>query len=241
MACLVLTVHGPFAYVEDQEGIGSITLMAPMCSQHKGGISTIDKDSEFIFAGNGCNQPAGGAGAKTYKYELKINAGNVTGQTWYGQGSVLPCPKPSGGLNPNIWRFWITVPKPDALVKVNPIDADVTGPLPAPTTPLAVGIRFIYDNWNGTDMPVFLNGQQVKDKNGNAVVFTFNNLGGHGHCDLELEYAGPVRDDPEHEDAVSCFANLMQCLGLNWSIAFPTPSLHVTHRNDCKAAVAWLT
>jgi hypothetical protein len=139
-----------------------------------------------------------------------------------------------------VWRFWIRLPKPDKFVKINPVDADVTGPSTPPVKPLAVGIRLIYEHWDGSAMPILLNGQPVLKPNNDPVVFKFNDLGGNDRWDLDLEYTGPVRDDPEHEDAINCFASLMRGLEKDWSISFPGHARDVTHRNDCKAAIAWV-
>jgi hypothetical protein len=62
---------------------------------------------------------------------------------------------------------------------------------------------------------------------------------------LEIDYASPLRDDLDHEDAVDCFENLMNVLGVPWSIFVQrlVPSgrpEEASKLNDCKAAIAWI-
>lgn len=239
MPVLAITVLGPFGYAESYPLSQFITVMAPMCSQHKGGMSGIGQDAEFQFQGNECNRGGSFTPCTGFTYQLGINPGNVANTSWVGAGSPVPVPVKTTSLDPCKWRFWVVLPKPDVLVSVNPIRAAISG-IPGPPVPYTVAVRFIYNNWDGSDIPVLLNGQT-----GPRFVFKGTPLGEANRLDLELEYSGPVRDDLEHEDAVSCFETLMRTLGLDWTIGFPPPpaplpAFMVTRRSDCHAAVAWM-
>src|SRR5262245_51336753 len=119
---LVLTIHGPFAYVEDTPNVGFVTLMAPMCPQHKGGISALGADSEYPFKGNYCNTGLGAP--KPVVYNIKIKASPATSTCVKGDGVILSTTdRPPGGFNPADWRFWLTLPKPYCYVTVNPAKA----------------------------------------------------------------------------------------------------------------------
>jgi len=244
MSILALTLHGPFAYVDNYPERGFITVMAPMCGQHKAGISGIDPDNEFILTGNQCNHPAGTVGCSPHKYELKFDPGNVSQTTWIG-ANPLPCAPPPNGYESRDWRFWLKLPKPDVFVGANPVLAEIipstdSGQRHPPYSPaqFAVGARFIYKSWVKAPMPLLKNGSPVSRPDpGGPMVFKFADYG-EDRGDLDIEYSGPVRDDPDHEDAVKCFENLMKCLGLSWSIYFPSSMLLSTRQNDCKAAIA---
>jgi hypothetical protein len=242
MTTLALTFNGPFAYIDQYPERGYITLMAPMCGQHKAGISGIDPGNEYILAGNGCNHPSGLGGLSAKKYELRIDPGQAPSGTW--SGPTLECPTPANGYEPKEWRFWLQLPRPDVFVASNPVHAQIIDPdqtLPQAAADYAVGVRFLYLNWVRTPIPLWLNGQPVSKPGGslstNPMQFEFVDHG-DDYADLDIEYSGPVRDDPEHEDAVKCFENLMDGLGLPWSIYFVPSQLLSTRHNDCKAAIA---
>jgi hypothetical protein len=239
MPTLMITVHGPLAYADNYPERNYVTLMAPLCAQHKAGISGIDPGNEFIFAGNGCNHPSGYSGTAPHKYELRLYAGQVTTDS---KGPFLEITPPAGGYDPKEWRFWLKLPRPDVFVAVNPISAQIVVPPSEQAmqeAAYAVGVRFIYRSWDGNAIPLLLNDKPAQTPDGKDMVFRFGDYG-DDHSDLEIEYSGPVRDDPEHEDAVKCFENLMQTLGLPWSIFFPPSKLLSTRQNDCKAPVALL-
>jgi hypothetical protein len=242
MPVLAITVLGPFAYAENYPGKQQITASAPMCGQHLGGISGIGQDAEFLFVGNKCNRGMNQVKKKPVNYALSINPGAIASTTWAGNGGPVPVPVKPESLQPQDWRYFITLPKPDVLVTINPVHATIVG-LNVQTPPYAVGIRFIYKHWDGADIPVLVDGKPATDpQTGSPVVFKGTPLGEDSRLDLEIEYSGPVRDDPDHEDAVTCFEIMMRTLGLAWSIGFPPAKKpqEVTHRSDCRAAVAWL-
>jgi hypothetical protein len=218
-----------------------------MCSQHLGGISGIGQDAEFLFQGNQCNRGLSQVKKTPFNYALVINPGTLKSTTWAGNGKPLSVPVKPASLNSLDWRFWVSLPTPDVLVTLNPVDAKIVGKTTQPG-PYAVGVRFIYNQWDGADIPVFLNGQPAKtpstSPNPNTpVIFKGTLLGEPNRLDLEIEYSGAVRDDPDHEDAVTCFETMMKALKLDWTIGFISRGgTHpdVTHRSDCKAAIAWM-
>src|SRR5580692_10426439 len=121
MPTLVITVNGPFAYVNDCPQRGYLTLMAPMCTQHLGGISSIEADNQYVFKDfNYRNHPANLGNCKAHLYELKIKGGNPLCARPEG---FLRCPPPGNGFEPREWRFWLTLPKPNSMVPVNPVIA----------------------------------------------------------------------------------------------------------------------
>jgi hypothetical protein len=241
MPTLVLTIQGPFAYVPNYPVLGLITLMAPMCSQHKGGISGIGKGCEFLFRGNCCNQGTSFAESSAFEYALGLNVGSSDNPVWKKEGSVLSIPRNGKKFDSSDWRFWIIMPMPDIFVTVNPVDARIKATGSVADPPYSVGMRFIYKQWDGKDMPISLNGKPAPAPGGGYAVFHFGDLGEDQRWDLEIEYAGAARDDLDHEDAVECFETLMTTLGYpEWSIGFPITQADVTHRNDCKAAISWV-
>jgi hypothetical protein len=242
MPTLVLTVNGPFAYVDNFPLRGYMTLMAPMCPQHLGGISSIEAQNQYIFKDvNYRNHPAHMGHCKAHLYELKLHPGNVNSTIFHG--NFLPCPNPTNGFEPKEWRFWLKLPKPNIVVAVNPVDAVIITPGVQlnSQSPYAVGIRLIYTDWDFACIPLLYCDQPAQDPAGNTVSFALSKYGDdHGY--LEIEYSGPLRDDPDHEDAVNCFETLMNTLGLPWSI-YITPKPNKPHTEsskltDCKAAIA---
>jgi hypothetical protein len=241
MPTLVLTIQGPFAYVPNYPVMGLLTLMAPMCNQHKGGISGIGINNEFLFRGNGCNQGPSFEKPGAYEYLLGINSPVVGNPTWKSEGNLVAVSRTGLKLDSTVWRFYVIVPLPDVIATVNPVNAKIKSTETQKDPPYAVGMRFIYKQWDGNDIVISLNGKPAIGNDGQPAVLHYNDLGEDKHWDLEIEYAGPVRDDPDHEDAVNCFQTLMTALGHpDWSIGFPIRQPEVTHRNDCKAAIAWV-
>jgi len=246
MPTLIVTINGPFAYVNDHPAVGFLTLMAPMCSQHKAGISTIETGEQYVLSRcNGRNHPANHVGCDSHEYGLRIGTGSVNSTDWIGE--FVSCPTPTDPWDARDWRFWLHVPKPNVVLSVNPGEADIIYPDPASTATAvrgnyAIGARLIYGNWDGNPIPLLYNGKPVQH-NGHDVVFSFKNYGGANGL-LEVEYTGPVRDDNDHEDAVDCFESLMRSLGLSWSIYIPSivskgnQSIDSGKLNDCKAAIA---
>lgn len=242
MSTLVITVLGPFAYVPNAPMHGFITLMAPLCPLHSGGISGVGKDCEFLFTGNRCNRGTDFKARKPFVYALGIHAGD-TDPKWKKEGNVLKVAKATSDYDPKHWRFWVVLPLPDLFVTVNPVKMSIEAPVSIPDPPYAVGVRFIYKQWDRKDMVISLNGSVT---NGDKIlpVFHFGDYGEDDHWDLEIEYSGLLRNDPDHDDAVNCFETLMASLGHNdWSVGFPIPQdkqTEVVHQNDCLAAIAWV-
>jgi hypothetical protein len=232
MHILVITVSGPFAYIKDYPLTRWVTLMAPMCPQHTAGISSIEPDNQVLLAGNSCNHQGNFGGCTSHRYELRLNPGYVPSSKWIG-GMPLPCPTPEGDYDPKKWRFWLSLPAPDVFAAINPVEAQIIkAGANTPKANYPVGVRFIYKEWDGNAIHLFGNGEEKK-------VFKVDDYE-DDHMLLEIEYSGPVRDDPDHEDAVSCFENIMRGLGLPWSIYFPPSHAgpESTKQNDCLAAVA---
>lgn len=233
MATLVITINGPFAYVSKG---ATITAMAAMCPQHTGGISTID--AEFEFVGNKCNKGAAKLARHSYSLDFKATIPQAT--TPGGDGDFLTFIS-IGKFKAEDWRFWITLPRPNMLIPVNPVCVDLSGTAikrlrNSLTVPLGVGARFIYNEWDGCDVNLLYNGKPIPNDNG-PITFKFDKNGEPAHGDITIEYAGAVRSDPFHEDAVECFATLMRGLGVNLSVAFPASNgaVELIHSNDCKA------
>lgn len=240
MSVLSITVSGPFAFVDHFPLADYITIMAPLCAQHKAGIAGIDSGNEFTLEGNSCNHPASSNGKNATQYELQIELGQPGLGNW-GTEPTLDCKINKSSLDATYWRFWLTLPRPDVYVATNPVQAEIIGsgaPPPTSARPVyAVGVRFLYLNWDIKSMiPLLRNGVPAQHPSGPSVVFKFVNHG-DDHADLEIEHLGPVRDDLDHEDSVDCFENLARSLGLPWSIYFPTSARESTHHNDCKAAI----
>jgi len=249
MPTLIVTVNGPFAYADNFPQAGTLTLMAPMCSQHLGGISTIEEDMQYILSDYNCrNHPPNFGNCKAHVYDLRINPGDVCSPQWIG--TYVDCVTPSKGLDVKQWRFWLRVPKPNVLVPINPVQAEIIVPGNQATNKgvYAVGVRLIYNNWDGQPIPLWYCDRPARNGNGQDVVFRFGNYG-DDHAFLEIDYTSPLRDDKDHEDAVDCFESLMRNLGLDWSIYIPPmkqfghalrsgENLESGKLNDCKAAVA---
>jgi hypothetical protein len=246
---LVITINGPFAYVDNTfdgtPGKGYLTLMAPMCPQHAAGIASIEAGNQYILPLVNCrNHKAKWADCSPHRYHLCPNLSQLNATPWNSQKLLRPVPaKP---FDPKEWRFWLTLPRPDCFAEINPVKADIIRPETNDTVSgnYAIGVRLIYNSWDGNDIPLLHEGKPAQDPNGNPFAFKFSKTSGD-FAFLELDYASPLRDDRDHEDAVDCFENLMTALGFHWSIFIPPlisirPNLEASKLNDCKAAVAWV-
>jgi hypothetical protein len=238
LTTLVVTINGPFAYFDDMK-TKSIRLMAPMCPQHLGVVSSIEPANQFVIRDyNKRNHQANFGGCKNHRYELKFNH-NAPKPS---KNSFLQCtPPPSNKFVPKKWRFWLSLPFPNIVVPVDPVAAQIIKGGQSVKGSYAIGARFIYRNWNGKPIPLFREGKPVK-RNGKPVQFAFKNYDDHAY--LDIDFSSPLRDDLDHEDAVSCFEHLMNALGLPWSMYIPTTpgNWHgeSSKLNDCRAAVAWI-
>jgi hypothetical protein len=240
MSTLVITVNGPFAYVCNFPQRGFLTLMAPMCPQHLGGISSIESENQYAFEEyNHRNHKANLGGCAAHLYELKINPGNAPYAT--PSGNLLTCLAPKNGFDPREWRFWLKLPTPNIVVPVDPVHALIITPgvqLNVPP-PYAVGARLVYTDWDFAPIPLLYCDH---DPPSGPRSFTLCDYGDH-HASLDIQYSGPLRDDPGHEDAVNCFETLMNTLELPWSIYFDPKgdlSLLSSRLTDCQAAIAWI-
>jgi hypothetical protein len=246
---LVVTINGPFAYLNDKKS-AAIRLMAPMCPQHLCVISNIESGNQYVIEQyNSRNHGANFGGCISHQYELKFKH-NAPAPQPTPQG-FLQCtpPKPNKNFVPKQWRFWLSLPYPDTIVPVDPANAHIIKPGKSVPGSYAIGARFIYRNWNGQPIPLLREKKPVKRKTGprkgKPVKFVFGNY--DDHADLDVDFSSPLRDDLDHEDAVSCFEHLMSALGLPWSMFIPgtrRPSpnrgIESSKLNDCRAAVAWV-
>jgi hypothetical protein len=249
MPTLVITINGPFAYVDNTiagtPGQGYMTLMAPMCPQHLAGIASIEAANQIILPLANCrNHGAKYAHCDPHRYQLCVDVSQMNTTPWNSQLVLRPVPKKL--FDPKEWRFWLTLPRPDSFVEINPVKAEIIRPETNDTVSgdFAIGVRLIYNSWDGNDIPLLHECTPVQDPNGNPFAFKFSKKNGD-FAFLELDYASPLRDDRDHEDAVDCFENLMTALGLGWSIFIPPivsikPHQDASKLNDCKAAVAWI-
>lgn len=254
MATLVITVNGPFAYVDTNPATGYLTLMAPMCPQHKAGIASIEINNQIILPQVNCrNHPANLGACDPHRYELRPSLSQLNSSPWNGQFVLRVAPIKT--FDPREWRFWLTLPRPDSFMEINPVQAHIIQPGvgAGALQSYAIGVRLIYTNWDGQPIPLFHESVAVPDPLNPANPFTFKFAPKTALALLEIDYASPLRDDLDHEDAVDCFENLMNALGLPWSIfipkfvpptpAAPNPSpinLTASKLNDCKAAIAWI-
>ena len=257
MATLVISINGPFAYVDTNPASGYITLMAPMCPQHTAGIASIEANNQIILPEVNCrNHGANLSGCAAHRYELRPSLSELNSTDWKEKEVYRVFP--SKAFDPKEWRFWLTLPRPLYFEKINPVQAYVIQPgMNIPLQSYAIGVRFIYPSWDGNDIPVSHEGGPVPDPNGNPFVFKFKK-NQNDFAFLELDYASPLRDDLDHEDAVACFENLMNALGFAGRSIFipknvppappipgplpfnpPTNTL-ASRLNDCQAAVAWI-
>jgi hypothetical protein len=228
MSTLAITVHGPFAYVDNYQK-DDVLLMAPMCPQHNGAMFSIGADTPLPGNRGKSTPPA----AHIYRPAIGFSGPKrkATEQlpAWYGEGQCLRGPQIKD-LKAEDWRFWIVLPRPDSCARLNPVPVSVNGGSDLVT--LAVGVRFLYTSWDGN--PVVLPGV------GMDPTFTFPEVELTQYGDLQVELSGPVRDDPDHEDAMDCFSYLSGTLGYEWSVEFPVASIHAAHGNDCHAPVIWV-
>jgi hypothetical protein len=258
MATLVITINGPFAYVDTNPASGYITLMAPMCPQHKAGIASIEVENQIILPLVNCrNHGANLSGCAPHRYELRPGLGQLNSAEWKEKEVYRVFPnKP---FDPREWRFWLTLPRPHCFEKINPVLAYIIQPgVNAAPQRYAIGVRLIYTSWDGNDIPLSHEGGPVPDPNGNPFVFKFKK-DQNDFAFLEIDYASPLRDDLDHEDAVDCFENLMNALGLAARSIYipknvpPVPPLpdppplnppsnnaEASRLNDCQAAIAWI-
>jgi hypothetical protein len=249
MPTLALTITGPFAFVDNTYAgkpfDGFITLMAPLCSQHLAGLAGIEKGNQYVFKkGVNCrNHNAGCSNCDSFIYQLMI--GVTKPNVCQPSGLQVLNPVPKKPYNPREWRFWLTLPRPDTFVEINPVLAEIIkNDIGGQQDYYAIGLRFIYKNWDGKSIPLYLNGGPATDPLDpiSKGPFVFDFPPGTDPALLELDYASALRDDDQHEDAVGCFETLMSTLGLPWSIFIPpvTSPLETSKLNDCKAAIAFI-
>jgi hypothetical protein len=245
VAQLILTITGPFAYVDNTACgnpiNGYITLMAPMCPQHKAGLAGIEPGNQYIFGSVNCrNHKAGCADCQELNYQLLIGAPGSTVTIPSGLKTYKP-PKPPKYYDGREWRFWLTLPRPDYFVEINPVEATIIEGGTTKHDHYAIGMRFVYNNWDGNGIKLRLNGRDVPDPHEPEKPLSFKFPQGTPGI-LELDYAAPLRDDDQHEDAVDCFESLMNTLGFRYSIYIHTGrNLFASKLNDCKAAIAFIT
>ena len=250
MPTLIVTINGPFAYVNKYPDEKSLTLMAPMCTQHRAGIATIEEGEQYVLDQyNHRNHPENYGDCDSHKYELKIGVGDNSSTFW--DGNYLKCPKPSNDWDARDWRFWLRLPMPNVVFAANPVSMHVIHPNPGSADTVeqgkyAIGARLIYQNWDGGPVSLWYKNGPIQ-YNGHDVIFHFRScVGGLGL--LEIDYTGPLRDDQDHEDAVDCFESLMRNLGLSWTVYIPSlefkpkgsdkVGIESGKLNDCKAAIA---
>lgn len=254
MPTLVVTINGPFAYVGNY--YGRLTLMAPLCAQHMAGISSVEANQQVVLHGcNNRNHQGDLGDCAEHLYRFQFYPGYVSTSVPHPE-NFLTCPMPPSGFNGRHWRLWITLPMPEIIIPIAPVHAQIIrGAQQQSEGDFAIGVQLVYKHWDGhpATLEYFKNGSPAQNEQGSPIFpvkFDFCDYlaTDDDHVHVEIEYAGPLRDDSGHEDAVDCFETLMKNLGLDWSIfippfkpAFPQhPNLLSSKLNDCMAAVAWV-
>jgi hypothetical protein len=239
MYTLVITINGPFAYLDDSKK-GNLRLMAPMCPQHRCVISSIEPRNQYVIEQyNRLNHKANYGGCKSCHYELGFTHHASKPSV---DPSFLPCTPTYKTFHPERWRFWLSLPWPNIIVPVDPVPAQIIkSGTPGKQANYAIGAQLIYACWDGKPIPLLLEGKPIRRKGDRSPVeFKFGHYDSHSY--LDIDFSSPLRDDPEHEDAVSCFGHLMSALELNWSMYIDSaPVAESSRLNDCRAAVAWIS
>lgn len=248
MPTVVITINGPFAYISNY--YGRLTLMAPLCAEHVAGISSVEANQQIILGScNERNQKGDLSDCAQHLYRFQFNTGSVPTAVSHPE-NFLTCPTPQSGFDGRCWRLWISLPMPEIIIPIAPVYAHIIrGAQQQSEGTYAIGVQLIYKHWDGQPaiLEYFKNGSPAQKEQGLPIFpvkFDFcEYLAMDDHVHVEIEYAGPLRDDLGHEDAVDCFETLMKNLGLDWSIFIPPlkPGLLLSSKlNDCLAAVAWV-
>jgi hypothetical protein len=230
MLNLAITFRGPFVFAVCDDGVD---VYAPRCEGHTAGVFTARK--EF---------PLYGLYKSGYRYTYKVSAPGISANpkdivylppSTSSDGAFLDAPLDCD-INPQLVHFHIALPKPVIMYGLNTTTAAVVG---APSTQIldwATGARLYYEcdlSKPITLTPPFGSAVDITPPSGaDSGTALLPNFG-----DIDFEYRGPNVSDDDHNDAMTCFANIAQLVGLDWWLQYDQDytGAHVRTGGDCQA------
>jgi hypothetical protein len=229
MGQLALTFTGPFVIVLETS---SVDVYAPKCPDHHAGIFTPNDQYPIC----GCFRNGG-----DYVYTLSLHGVDnnldpisIPQQT----ESRIVDAQDGSKVDPAYANFCINVPRPKIIFPINPANTEVvTGQSPTGNpSDRATGMRFYYDCADLSKAVISL--IPPPPDGSNALALNIDNLPSlPNYADIDITYADPAGDDTEHVDAMSCFDNTMQLLGLDWWLYYGQANTGTMARTgaDCKS------
>jgi hypothetical protein len=232
MGQLALTFRGPFVYVIEAS---SVDVYAPKCANHHAGIFTVNVEYPIC----GCSRNGG-----TYTYTLAMtgvdnNVGAISypaKSTWFVDAPV--------GTTPDLSKvsFCINVPRPQTILPIGPAKTEIVKDnIPkGQLDQFATGMRFYY---NSSDLTKAVIELMTPKPDNQPLPLTLDDLPSlPSYADIDINYADPGADDAEHSDAISCFENTMNVLGLGWWLFYGQGDKGMLARTgaDCKSLAVFV-
>jgi hypothetical protein len=225
MGQLALTFRGPFVFAVRTS---SIDVYAPKCPGHRAGISTVNDEQPI------CGRFKNG-GSYVYTLSLFGVNSNLGAISFANPGWVVDAPTGSS-VDPSKASFCVNVPRPNQVYAINPATTEVvTGSTPkGQIAQHGTGMRFYYDNVDLSKVAVSL----INPEADPPIPLSISNLPSlPNYADVDIGYADPDADDADHADAMSCFDNTMQLLGLSWWLYYGQSDKGMLARtgSDCQS------
>jgi hypothetical protein len=224
---LALTFRGPFVFAVEAS---SVNVYAPKCPDHHAAIFTVNNEYPIC----GCFRKGG-----DYVYTLSLagidtNLGPIAvpnNEDW-----ILDAPSGSK-VDTSKASFCINVPRPKTVYPISPAKTEVVknDTAKGDIAQRATGMRFYYDSADLRKVQISL---IAPKPDGDSYPLSIDNLPSLSvYADLDISYADPGADDAEHSDAMSCFDNTMQLLGLPWWLYYGQSDKGALARTgaDCKS------
>jgi hypothetical protein len=212
---LSITFRGPFVFVFPKDATKNVDVYAPACDGHTAGIFYSTASLPITpMAQQGHNHVHQISGKSLSSH------GGAISKIGASLGKLPTAP----GAGLALSAFRVSVPRPKIVHGLIPVDVEiVTGSPTGTLQAYATALRFYYDWTVGT--PVTLQGPgypHPKPKNPPPPLNITPPAGAPlpDYGDISIEHRGPESGDPDHTDAISCFAKIAQVAGVNWWLSF---------------------
>ena len=230
MLNLAISFRGPFVFEVDDK---TVNVYAPRCEGHTAGVFTARNE-----------YPLYGLYKSGYRYTYELCARGISPNpndiiylppSTSSDGAFLDAPADCD-INPQLVYFRIVLPKPVIMYGLNTTTAAVVGAPNAELLDWATGARLYYEcdfSQRITLRPPF--GSEVDITPPSSADDPTTLLPAIG--DIDFEYRGPNVADDDHNDAMTCFANIAQLVGLDWWLQYDQSytGAHVRTGGDCQA------
>ncbi len=203
---LSITFRGPFVFSLNSSQRG-VDVYAPKCAGHMASVYFGDKEypiygrfmcgdtQDYVIYGNGITSNFG-----------KIRYRSVEGEN---KGETLL--QPEAGCKPNFSaaHFHVSIPRPSFIYSLSIDEGQIGNPQnpKGDSYTCATSLRFYYD-WDLTDVSMGHPGP-----GGTLAITPPRGYPLPNYGDIEIRYEGAGSGDPDHVDAVSCFAAIAQLAG----------------------------